>query len=277
MKLYFILTSEKTSDEVLAFSDFIRAEHACGKGRDYLVVTDSSKLCAVCTELGIPAAGVMQAEEIFFEQEFEFGTFPGAEYLIVEPEEVEDAEYYRIWKRLRGESLIVGETKRCILRESETRDADALASIFASVQEGTHTKVPFKSTEEGIEFLKDYIGNQYKIFGFGNWSVIEKKTGKVIGWAGISLWEEGPRDENGEYNLSYVIAPGCRGQGIASEVCTEILRMGFEKYDIDRICVRVADGNAASLGVCDKLHRNVPYPCEKRSANHKTEYRFEKE
>lgn len=273
MKLYFILTSEKTNTERTMFSDFIKAESAAGKGREYLVVTDDSELYRQCAGLGIPSVGVLSPEEIMTELEFDRCSFPGAEYLVAEPNQVEDDEYYRIWKRLRGESLIVGETTRCILRESKTEDVGVLAAIFASVKDDDLTKVPFTETETGVGFLEDYIQNQYKVLDFGNWTVVEKRTGKIIGWAGLSLWDgEGEEEVGG--NLSYIIASDYRGHGYGTEVSTEILRLGFEKYDMKSICVIVSDRNAASRGVCEKLMKTVSYNCRVIGKQDKTIFVF---
>lgn len=277
MKLYFILHQDKSEEEISALQSFLREEAAAGREKSYLVVTDDTVLCSLCSELRIPAVGVAPKKEILFDLEFDAGSIPKALYLVADPEQVEDEDYYRMWKRLRGESLIAGETKRCILRESKIEDAEPLTELFASVTKADGTKVPFTDAEAGRSFLKDYIQNQYAVMEFGIWSVIEKKSGAVIGWAGLSLWGESGHEECEDgYNLSYGIRPAYRGKGFATEVGAEILRIGFEEYGMERIDCEVLPSNEASLAVGQNLAASGRFTCHSDTAPEKTVFRFYK-
>lgn len=55
--------------------------------------------------------------------------------------------------------------------------------------------------EEELEYQKAYIENMYRFYGYGMWLVFEKKTGTLIGRAGVEHREE----LNGDMELGYAI------------------------------------------------------------------------
>ena len=96
------------------------------------------------------------------------------------------------------------------------------------------------------QFL-DFCFHEYKQRGQGPWAIVVKQTGKVVGNCGYI----GIRDFCGEVN--YYIAPGYRGQGLATEAVSALLKYGFGDLDLVRIQARCRPDNPASARVLQKL------------------------
>lgn len=79
--------------------------------------------------------------------------------------------------------------------------------------------------EEELEYQKAYIENMYRFYGYGMWLVFEKKTGTLIGRAGVEHREE----LNGDMELGYAIRTSFQQQGYAYEVCQAIMQYAGEE------------------------------------------------
>ena len=82
--------------------------------------------------------------------------------------------------------------------------------------------------------------------GFGRWSVIEKKSGKLIGLCGLRLLQGIPE-------LFYLFARSSWGKGCATEAALATLRFGFEQVELDRIIAVIRPANTDSIKVVKKI------------------------
>lgn len=140
------------------------------------------------------------------------------------------------------------ETKRLLLRMLSFNDVEDFAAIFADpevmsfigVEAGaTLSQAETKTTVETmIEF--------WKRNGFGRWSVIEKKSGNLIGLCGLRLLEGNPE-------LFYIFARSSWGKGYATEAALATLRFGFEQMRFDRIMAVIRPANTDSIKVVKKI------------------------
>ncbi len=141
------------------------------------------------------------------------------------------------------------QTPRLILREFKTEDVDALAEILSDPEVMKFSsKGPF-SKEDTSNFIA-WSMESYKNCGYGQWAVIERKTGALIGLCGLSH-----TDMNGqpEVEIGYRIAQDRWGKGLASEAAAEVLRLGFEKHRLASIIAIVSTEHAASIRVAEKI------------------------
>ena len=95
-----------------------------------------------------------------------------------------------------------------------------------------------------VEELEAYTKHQYTFYEFGFWALVEKKTGDLIGVAGLKVPEEDGKEEqelvklelfSGRENagdgevvleLGYHIFPAYRRRGYGLESCAGILEYG---------------------------------------------------
>lgn len=171
-----------------------------------------------------------------------------AKYAFEQPEEL-DAEYLeRVYRRYRGIPWDILETERCILRESVTEDVEAFYKIYSepSIARYTDGLNEYLSSERGA--LREYIEKVYPYYEFGIWTVILKKTGEIIGRAGLNM-----REGYGLPELGYVIGLPWQKKGLAAEVCQAILNYAETELGLDEIQAVIHCENIPSLNLAKKL------------------------
>ena len=122
-----------------------------------------------------------------------------------------------------------------------------------------------------VEELEAYTKHQYTFYEFGFWALVEKKTGDLIGVAGLKVPEEDGKEEqelvklelfSGRENagdgevvleLGYHIFPAYRRRGYGLESCAGILEYGRRELEADRFLVRIRKENVPSLVLAEKL------------------------
>jgi RimJ/RimL family protein N-acetyltransferase len=82
-----------------------------------------------------------------------------------------------------------------------------------------------------------------------NLVAVLRATGDRVGEATLGWTSEEHR--GGE--VGYLVHPGHRGQGYATEMSEEMLRLGFADLGLRRMVARLDARNAASAAVCERL------------------------
>lgn len=101
------------------------------------------------------------------------------------------------------------------------------------------------SSEQTARMLADYAAHQAR-HGFGFWAVIERRTGALIGDAGLEITEHG-------VELGYTLARDRWGQGFATEAGRLCLEAADGPLGLRRL-VGIADvANPASAAVLTRL------------------------
>lgn len=174
--------------------------------------------------------------------------FTGALYVL---EQIAEADYDTVdmaYRRLAGLPWEILKTERCVIREMTLEDVEPFYQIYAEESITEYMEDLFEDPEEEIAYTKDYIERVYGFYGYGMWTVLEKKSGQVIGRAGVS-WREGfdlPE-------LGFVIGVPWQRQGYAYEVCCAILDYAKEELGMDKVQALVMVGNQKSAALCEKL------------------------
>jgi len=140
------------------------------------------------------------------------------------------------------------ETERCIVRELELSDLDDLFSMYAEPGMTDYMEGLYEYEEE-LEYQKAYIENMYRFYGYGIWLVFEKKTGTLIGRAGVEHREE----LNGDMELGYAIRTSFQHQGYAYEVCQAIMQYAGEELQVHLLHCLIQKENALSEKLAIKL------------------------
>lgn len=168
-------------------------------------------------------------------------------YLIEGLEEVGYDYFDRIYRRCHGIPWNILETERCFLRETTVEDLPAFFEIYKEPAVTEYMEDLYDYEKEKA-YTEDYIHAVYEMLEFGIWTVIHKKSGRIIGRAGLNV-REGYED----IELGFVIAVPFQRQGYALEVCEAICEYAREELELPLLQAFVMPGNTASMGLLRKL------------------------
>ena len=140
--------------------------------------------------------------------------------------------------------------------------SNAIIAAGAVVLEGTiveagsiYAGVPAKKvkmvSEDLIHGEINRISNnyvKYALHGFGRWAVVQKSTGKFIGWCGLKY-----SATIDEVDIGFRFFKAAWNQGFATEAAKKCIQLGFDSLGIKRIVGRAMVGNIASIKVLEKI------------------------
>ena len=178
-----------------------------------------------------------------------------ADTLIADLEDADPQFLERIARRHLDLPWDICETDRLRIREFAEQDYEEI--VKNQIDSGFDTK----------EKLKSYAERHYRVFEFGFWAVEEKKSGMLVGVAGLCLPDEKSEEGVDQYMLSlegeetgddilelgYHIFPDHRRKGYAVEACQAIIRYAKEEFGITEFIARIRRTNLASQKVAAKL------------------------
>lgn len=144
------------------------------------------------------------------------------------------------------------ETARLLLRVPQLTDAEALMGIMWDPEVVEQKQVTLHEPPGGLDMaLKNTSGmlRQWELRGYGQWSVIEKVTGQVVGCVGFYH----PQGQWPGVDLGWVIERSRWGHGLATEAATAALAWAWEHTQIDRIVSLIAPDDRRSIRVAIKI------------------------
>jgi RimJ/RimL family protein N-acetyltransferase len=141
------------------------------------------------------------------------------------------------------------ETERLLLRPFTLDDAVAWLPLISLPDIIRHTgDTPAQSVEEARELLRTRPLRDYAVFGYGRLAVIEKASGRLVGFCGFKYVAE-----LGEVDIGYRFLPDCWGKGYATESGRAMMERGRPVHKIHRVVGTVHPDNPASGRVLEKL------------------------
>jgi RimJ/RimL family protein N-acetyltransferase len=144
------------------------------------------------------------------------------------------------------------ETARLLLRVPELADAEALMGIIWDPEVVERKQVTLREPPGGFELaLKNTneMLRQWQLRGYGQWSVVEKLTGEVIGCVGFY---HPPREWPG-VDLGWVVHRSRWGHGFATEAATAAIGWLWEHTRIDRIISLISPDDRRSIRIATKI------------------------
>ncbi len=172
-----------------------------------------------------------------------------ADFIVQGFEEIGIQFFDRVQKRRNGLPWNILYTKRTCVREITMADLDELYEIYQAPNMTDYIE-PLYEREMEEAYTKSYIQSMYYYYGYGMWVVQDKKTGKLIGRAGI---EHRDQDDEVWMELGYVIRKEYQNQGYATEVCMAVLDYAKQELKIDEMHCFIYQDNQASIQVANKL------------------------
>ncbi len=160
-------------------------------------------------------------------------------------------------------------TARLVGRRPEPGDAVTYARIFtdARVDEAAWPE-HLRTADRAHALLADLL-RHWERWGFGPWTVL--LDGTPIGYAGLRHADVGGKPE---VELLWFLDADRWGQGYATEMAQEAVRVAFDVLELDAVVAQTVAVNRASRAVMEKLgmayerdvvHAGLPHVLYRRS------------
>lgn len=144
------------------------------------------------------------------------------------------------------------ETQNLILRDFTNDDVhDYFAMDSLPIVHRYLGDNPLQSLEQAAHIIEK-VRNQYEQYGIGRWTVIEKSTGKYVGWSGLKFVTEIENNRSEYYDVGYRLHPDFWGKGYATESAQAALEYGFTTLAAKSIAGSCHKENHASKRVLEK-------------------------
>jgi RimJ/RimL family protein N-acetyltransferase len=142
-------------------------------------------------------------------------------------------------------------TERLVLRPFVRSDLADLAALHAEPSFWWYPLRGPMSDEDTAGFLDRVIG-RYESDGFGVEALVERASGKLIGWAGLAVPHFLP-EILPAVEVGWRLAAAHRGRGLATEAGSAAVRWGFTEGGLDRLVSIYEPENVASGRVMARL------------------------
>ena len=144
------------------------------------------------------------------------------------------------------------ETPRLVLRVPELADAETFIGIFWDPEVVERKQVTLTDPPGGLELATKNTSamlRQWELRGYGQWSVVEKATGAVIGCVGFYH----PQTPWPGVDLGWLIHRSRWGNGLASEAAHAALEWAWAHTRVDRVISLIAPDDLRSIRIATKI------------------------
>ncbi|MDE7174421.1 MAG: GNAT family N-acetyltransferase, partial [Helicobacter sp.] len=147
-------------------------------------------------------------------------------------------------------------TQRTILREYTQKDFETLCEILGDSQTMYAWGQGFEA-QETQEWLDEQI-KSYEQNGFGIWAIFDKKSGEIIGNAGLNyktihadkIAQDKPQKV---IEIGYLLRHDFWGKGYATECANACMEYAFSVLGLEKVHCFVKEDNLASIKVAQRL------------------------
>ena len=139
------------------------------------------------------------------------------------------------------------ETNRIIFRKVEEKDVENLFKIY---NDEKLTKYFVSGVDKSLEKTKVRVQNiklHWDKFGFGDFIILHKDNSKVVEYAGLHY-----KVDDGNVNVSYIIAKNLWGTGLGKEACLALVYYGFKILGLNKIVAEIDPKNINSIRLIEK-------------------------
>ncbi len=145
--------------------------------------------------------------------------------------------------------MVNRETERLLLRPPEVADIDPFVEIHEDPEVLKYVSGIGQSTGRVAAWrLVALLIGHWNLRGYGQWTVVEKATGHLIGRVGLWYPEGWPGIE-----LGWVIRRSHWDRGLATEACRAAVAYAFDEVGADRIISMIQPDNTRSIRVALKI------------------------
>ena len=221
-----------------------------------LYITDYAVTLQDIVEKNLPVA-------VYLHEDNKEEPLAAARYAFEDPRSLDAVYAERVYRRCKDIPWDILETERCFLRETVPEDVEAFYEIYSAPEMTRYTEDLYESKISERAYIREYVEKVYHYFEFGIWTVVLKETGEIIGRAGLNVREGYDMPE-----LGYVIGKPWQGKGIATEVCSGVLKYAADEFGFEKVMTLIQEENKASLQVAWKLGFQVQEELMKKGVKH---------
>ena len=145
--------------------------------------------------------------------------------------------------------MVIVDTARLRLRPPQASDAEPLREIHEDPEVIEH--VLFGAPPGGITVAWRHVAmmiGHWHLRGYGQWTIVEKTGGQVVGRVGLWNPEGWPGIE-----LGWIIRRSLWGKGLATEAAGTALQWAWDNVETDHIISIIQPDNVRSIRVADKI------------------------
>lgn len=144
---------------------------------------------------------------------------------------------------------VVFETERLIARELVPEDADGMFAVFREPEVWTYLGVnsPYVSVDDALGGISREQVRYEQHAPMGNWAVVVRDTGQLIGTVLVQTLENGP-----DIEVGYALGKFAWGFGYATEICKAAIDHGFATLPVEQLVGVVFPENIPSQRVLEK-------------------------
>lgn len=146
--------------------------------------------------------------------------------------------------------MLIAKTERLFLRHFHVADLEAMADVFGDAEVMRFGRGP-QPREWVQEWLRKCQEDYYQKWGFGLWAVVRKPDGRVIGFCGLTRFDD--VDGKPEIEIGYRLARAFWGCGLATEAVRAARDYAFEILGLPRLVAIIDPQNTASIHVVQKV------------------------
>ena len=138
----------------------------------------------------------------------------------------------------------IGETERLFIRTLSLDDVPELTTILSDPEVMEYSIRGVCDEAATRRFIEGCLEN-YATHRIGSWALVEKVSGKLVGFCGVS-----PEEVNGveEIGLGYRLAKRYWGKGLATEAVLAVLHAAFHQKQLSSVVVIIEPENVALIG-----------------------------
>ena len=221
-----------------------------------LYITDHAVTLQDIVEKNLPVA-------VYLHEDNKEEPLAAARYAFEDPRSLDAVYAERVYRRCKDIPWDILETERCFLRETVPEDVEAFYEIYSAPEMTRYTEDLYESKISERAYIREYVEKVYHYFEFGIWTVVLKETGEIIGRAGLNVREGYDMPE-----LGYVIGKPWQGKGIATEVCSGVLKYATDEFGFEKVMTLIQEENKASLQVAWKLGFQVQEELMEKGVKH---------
>jgi RimJ/RimL family protein N-acetyltransferase len=145
--------------------------------------------------------------------------------------------------------MVTRETERLILRPPHVTDLDPFVEIHEDPEVVRYLSGIGQSTGRVASWrLLALLIGHWHLRGYGQWAIVEKSTGGLIGRVGLWHPEGWPGPE-----LGWVIKRSRWDHGFATEAARAAANFAFDEVGVDRIISMIQPDNPRSIRVALKI------------------------
>ena len=148
---------------------------------------------------------------------------------------------------------MICQTPRLLVRAWRDDDAERFFELSRDEGFNEHTFTVYR--QETVEGARRWIASErhsLEAASLGMGAVVEKETGRIIGMAGLRLYDS-PFFERLPVQVTYRFERSAWGKGYGTEVAAALISLGIESMGFERVIASIAPDNVASRRVIEKL------------------------